>query len=184
MKRSLWVLPSRTNTTLTILLSFFFERSAEMTFKNEMHVPWLRFYRVCICFSNSGPQCFRSVLYQRLNVKRAFLMNFKPVLCWVAAWYDICHNTHTPVCMQGAKRAGQQVCFLSHLRESNLLLLHSTLRNASSPSPYFQISVFAFMTSNSFVFGLYLIRLVLLHPQKKSAICTLQLSVYHLPPGL
>lgn len=22
-------------------------------------------------------------------------MNFKPVLCWEAAWYNICHNTHS-----------------------------------------------------------------------------------------
>lgn len=51
-------------------------------------------------------------------------MNFKPILCWEAAWYDICHNTHshTHACVcRETERAGQQVCFLLQLIKSILL---------------------------------------------------------------
>lgn len=54
---------------------------------------WDHNYQFCVCYLTGSPLCFRGILYQRLNVKAVFLMNFKPIRCWEAAWYNICHNT-------------------------------------------------------------------------------------------
>lgn len=46
-----------------------------------------------VYYRSSGRGCRRSVSYQRVNVRRSLLMNPELVLCWEAAWCNICHNT-------------------------------------------------------------------------------------------
>lgn len=94
-------------------------------------------YPFFIYYLTSSPGCFRSILYRRLNVKRTFLMNFKPVLCWEAAWYDICHNTF--IRTGETERAGQQVCFSSKVHPS--LTTFFTLQIPSFLALCFQMSL-------------------------------------------
>lgn len=74
-----------------------------------------------VYYRSSGPGYWRSVLYQRLNVKRSLLMNLELVLCWEAAWYNICHNTarhrHT-----GRQKERGNRCLLLHQKQ---ILPHS-----------------------------------------------------------
>lgn len=67
----------------------------------------------CAYYSASSCGCFRSILEQRLNVNRPFLMNFKPVLCWEAAWYSICHNSpsHTHMHAHLRRQKGNKCVF-------------------------------------------------------------------------
>lgn len=70
-------------------------------------------------------------------------MNFKPVLCWEAAWYDICHNTHshTRVCAhRETERAGLQVCFMLQLMKYIFQPPHTSLSN-DHPTSSLSISV-------------------------------------------
>lgn len=111
-------------------------------------------YPFCVYYLTSSPWCFRSILYQWLNVKRTFLMNFKPVLCWEAAWYDICHNTF--IRTGETERAGQQVCFSSKVHPS--LTTFFTLQ-----IPSFLALCFSNVTINVFSFACRLFHFCYLH---------------------
>lgn len=106
-------------------------------------------YPFFIYYLTSSPGCFRSILYRRLNVKITFLMNFKPVFCWEAAWYDICHNTF--IRTGETERAGQQVCFSSKVHPS--LTTFFTLQIPSFLALCFQMSLL--MSLSSFPFLLF-----------------------------
>lgn len=75
-------------------------------------------------------------------------MNFKPVLCWEAAWYNICHNTHSltlahtiQYACRERQRAGQQVCFMLQLMKPHPFLTTVLTLKLSSSLPFFPCCV-------------------------------------------
>lgn len=85
-------------------------------------------YPVCIYYSTSSAQCFKKCLASEAECQQAFLMNFKPVHCWDAAWYDICHNMHShrrAYTHRETEKARQQVCFVLKLMKYILVIILS-----------------------------------------------------------
>lgn len=100
-------------------------------------------YPVCICYSTSSPQCFRSVLYQRLNVKRPSQWTLSPSSAekqhdtTSVITHTVTHtHTHAHTHTGRQKEQGNRCVFFRSLTKSILPSLHTSLSKAHHLSTF------------------------------------------------